>query len=351
MKTALSIGLVLAALIATGCETYDSPPRPSIVGLTEGVLADPGAPIVIQFSEPIVADTLKIAIVRLVTDQEGNLLDEDDDDATVLEEYFHYDPTTANIFGGTGTLSDDRTQFVIEGATLPIGTSLAVLIEPGLSDDAGRTWAGRQRLVFGYGVACDAISMGTDKFPSGTYFFLANVTEPIDTQIQLFARIYVDPDTGKFHGQFTNADRNSDPGRCDPACDETQACRLLPSEACVTPSEKAGAADEYPDFLPNDVLPTGYSFTVDGCVVDSGDSVAFVNLPADVVIQQPAVTVQGIQLTSSFRQEGDAFIGTGSVTAAQVLIGTTESGKAVGTMVAARIPDELVPPGVPEPPP
>jgi hypothetical protein len=119
----------------------------------------------------------------------------------------------------------------------------------------------------------------------------------------------------------------------------------------VTPSEEAGTEDEYPDYIPNEVPPVGYSFTVGGCVVDTGDSVAFVNLPADVDIQQPDVFVQGIQLVASFKDDGGVLRGTGPVTAEKVFIGETESGAASGTLVARQVPDDEVPPGIPEPPP
>ncbi|NUP10584.1 MAG: hypothetical protein HOW73_31435 [Polyangiaceae bacterium] len=341
-----------AMILAASCETYDSPPRPEIQGLTDGVLSDREAPIVVTFSEPIVPDTLKVQVVELEVDEEGNLPDEDDDDATVLNAYFGFNPETANNFGGTAELSSDNTKLTITPtAPLPLGPSLAVLLEPGLADKEGRTWDVRQRLVFGYGVKCDGSSGGTDKFPSGTYFFVADVVNPIPTQIQLWGRINVDPETGLFRGQFTNADRNPDPSRCDPPCDSSQACRLLPSEECVLPSEKAGSEDEFPDFLPNETPPSGYSFTVEGCVIDTGDAVAFVNLPADVDIQQPDVFVQGIQLISSFStDENGVFRGTGPVTAEKVFVGETESGAAQGTLVARLVPEDEVPDGVPSAP-
>lgn len=347
---ALLLGPLLVSF--AGCETYDSPPRPEIEGLVDGVLSDRDAPIVIVFSEPIVPETLRVRVIELQVDVEGNLYDEDASEATVLKEFFGHDPVTLNNFGGTGELSANNTRFTIRpNGSLPLGPSLAVVLEAGLTDETGKVWAVRQRLVFGYGLSCDGTSGGTDKFPSGVYYFVADVVDPIPTQIQLFGRIDVDPTTGEFRGQFTNADRNPDPSRCSPACDTSQACRLLPTEECVIPSEKAGSADEFSDFVPNDVLPAGYSFTVGGCVVDTGDAVAFVNLPADVDILQPDVFVQGIQLIASFTTgEDGAFRATGPVTAEKVFVGTTDSGPAKGTLVARLIPEDEVPPGIPGPP-
>ncbi|HTJ85566.1 MAG TPA: hypothetical protein VL400_27805, partial [Polyangiaceae bacterium] len=306
LKKAIFAGIVATAsavLAAPGCETYDSPPRPSIYGLEDGALADNTAPIYLVFSEPVVTKTLRVQVVKLVTDTEGNLGDEDDDDATQLQSFFANDPVTANNFGGKLTWSEDRTTARIDlDATLPIGPSLAVLIEPGLSDDEGREQKTRERLVFAYRLDCTAAGAPTD-FPNGTYFFIANVVKPIDTQIQLLGVLEVDPETGQFNGQFTNADRNPDDSRCSPPCDETTACRTIPIEACVPPSEKSSSDNEYPDFVPNPTPPAGYTFSVGGCVVQHDNTYTFINQPADVDIQQPDVFVAGIQLIASFEDD------------------------------------------------
>jgi hypothetical protein len=347
----LLVIFVAALWVPAGCETYDSPPRPAIDGLVDGALSDSGAPIVIHFSEPIDPATLQIKLTKLETTEEGQLFDEDDDEATVSTDYFSFNPVTLNNFGGTGELLEGDTAFrITPDVSLPVGPSLAVIIEPGLKDLAGNEWLVRQRLVFGYRLSCDGTT-GTDKFPSGAYFLIANVSKPIQTQIQLWGQIEVDTATGQFRGQFTNADRNADPDRCDPPCMDTEACRTLPEPKCVVPSEEAGSEDEYPDYIANDVLPVGYSFTVEGCVVESGEAVVFVNLPADVDILQPDVFVQGIQLTASFAEADGAFRATGGVIAEKVFIGDSDSGPAEGTMVARLVAPEDAPPGIPGPPP
>jgi hypothetical protein len=340
----------VAVFAGAGCETYDSPPRPAIDGLVDGTLSDPSASLFIRFSEPIDTETLGLRIVKLETDLEGNLLDEDADVDTDLTTFFTYIPKLANIDGGTAELLDNDTLLRIDlNVPLPAGPSLVVVLEKGLADLEGNAQEERLRLGFSYSLSCDE-STGTDAFPSGTYFIVANVVKPIQTQIQLWGRIEVDPATGRFIGQFTNADRNPDPNRCTPACTSTQACRTLPSPECVVPSTEAGDENEYPDYVPNPTPPTGYSFAVTGCVLEGGDAIAFVNDPADVVIQQPDVTVQGIQLTASFVAGEDTFLhATGSVTAETVFIGGSPSGGAVGTMIARFVPDDETPPGVPDP--
>ncbi len=348
------LGLPLGTtLLLASCETYDSPPRVEIVGLSDkGVLPDPTKSIVLAFSEPVEAASLKFKVAPLVTDVEGNLGDEDADPNTSLGEFYAYDPAKPDEdFRGQAFLAPDRMSIeIVLQETLPVGPSLAVLIEPGLSDAEGNTTETRQRLLFGYEFSC-ADAGATDAFPSGTYFILLDVETPLATQVQLWASIDVDPATGAFVGQFTNADRNPDVSRCSPACDASEACRTLPSQACVVPSTKAGSEDEYPDFVPSVTPPVGYSFEVQGCVAADGDRVRFANLAADVDIELPDIFIKGIEIVASFgTDEQGVFRGTGAGTAEQVFLGVTPSGAAKGTVVARLVPADEVPPGVPPAP-
>jgi hypothetical protein len=332
---------LLAVSATASCELYDSPPRPSIDGLVDGVLPDRTQPVVLRFSEPIAPETLVARIIEYKTDAEGNILPD-------AEEFFALDQKNANLFGTAELQQKDTVLVITPGKPLPIGATLALVLNAGLSDLEGNKQDVEKVLLFTYRLSCDD-SGGTMLFPSGTYFFLANVEEPLPVQVQLWGKIEVDAATGAFVGQFTNADRNLDPNRCSPPCESTEACRLLPAEDCVVPSLEAVTDAEHTDFVVNETPPTGYSFRVEGCVAESGGSVAFVNLPADVVIQQPAVTIGGIQLTASFKQEGDDFRGTGGVTADEVLIGTTPSGPAKGSVLARLVPPDQEPPGLPGP--
>ena len=337
----LAVSSIASAVSFGGCEIYDSPPRPSLDGLVDGVLPDRTAPVVLRFSEPIDRETFTGRIVLYETDEEGNLLPD-------TEEFFAYEPATANLFGQAAFSDDDRTITITVGKPMPIGSNIALVIDANLTNKDGTKHNVPLILLFTFRLSCDDAG-GTDAFPSGTYFFLANVANPLPVQVQLWGQIIVDPATGKFIGQFTNADRNPDPGRCSPPCDASEACRLLPAEDCVLPSLEAATEDEFSDFVANVPPPTGYSFRVEGCLSESESGVAFVNLPADVVIQQPAVTIEGIQLTASFRDEDGRFRGTGGVTADGVIIGTTPSGPATGSVLARLVPPDQVPPGIPGP--
>jgi hypothetical protein len=329
----LGLTTLLAVSATASCELYDSPPRPSIQGLVEGVLPDRSQPIVIRFSEPIARESLVARIVKLETDEEGNLLNDPEN------ELFTYDPVNAANQGGEGVFADgDRTFVITMIKPLPIGSALAFVMAPGLSDLEGNKQENELVLPFTYKLSCEDAA-GTEGFPSGTYFFLADVEKPIMVQVQLWGKIIVDPATGTFKGQFTNADRDPDPNRCSPPCASSEACRLLPAEECVIPSMKAATEDEYSDFIVNATPPTGYSFRVDGCLSASEEGIAFVNLPADVVIQQPEVTIKGITLTASFSETDGSFRGTGGVRADDVLIGISPSGPAVGTVLARLVPE------------
>jgi hypothetical protein len=346
-------GWILLATAAIGCESYDSPPRVQLLGLVEGTLTDPTAPLVIAFSEPVVDASLRVRIARYQTDDEGTLLDQIPGRESELEVFFDRNPVGGDN-GGFGILSEDRRTLTVElNQTLPVGPRLAVIVEPKLADDEGNETEVRTILTFGYTFKCAGAAVG-DSFPTGGYFFVVDVELPIETQIQLWAYLEVDPDTGLINGQFTNADRIQDPAHCGLMCDaETEACRTVPEAACVLPSTKAVDEDEYVDFYPNDVTETAYSFTVQACVAPLPDgSIGFANIPTDVEVPQPAVTVKGINLSSAFAVDGGGVLrASGSFTANTVFLGPADSGPGSGVLTARRVPDEEIPPSIPKPPP
>jgi hypothetical protein len=352
MRTLTSSALIVAAGLGLGCESFDAPPEPEIVGLVDGVLKDAKAPLVVDFGQPVDKPSLELMIVPYVVDAEGRLADEDDDPSTDITEglLFQHTPRFGD-FLGAGVFSKDAARFIITpDAPLPIGPRLALLVEPGLADTGGVKTHARRRLVFGYDadLTCNKPSK---RFHSGLYFFLASVKTPIMTQVQLYASIVLDEASGAFIGQFTNADRNRTPGRCPMMCKSTEVCRLLPEPACAQPSDPAGTVDEFPDYLPNDKPPTGYSFTAHGCAIDQPDgSVVFDTAPVDVAVTQPAVTLRNVRLSASFRAEAGVLRATGSFAADSVLIGITPSGAASGDLTGRSLTEAEAPPGIPPPP-
>jgi hypothetical protein len=343
--------LSLSAAMLTGCDMYDAPPAPFIEGAEDGSLDDPNAPIILSFAEPVDPATIDIKLSRATVDLEGNLADEDDDPETNLDVLFSSHPRDGDVGGFAELIERNSKVRIVPSAALPIGPKLAIVVEKGLKDLAGNETTTRKRLSFGYTfkLECNAPSA---VFDSGYFFMLADIKQPLKVQVQLWTYLEVDPMTGKVHGQCTNADRNPDPNRCPTPCKSSEVCRLLPAPACVAPSEKAGTVDEYSDYVVNDNPPTGYTFSIDGCVQDQPDgSVVFVTAPTDVVVQSPPVTLRNVTLGASFMKDAAGVLrGSGSLGAGQVLLGTTASGKGEGGLDARKVPTDEAPMDVPLPP-
>jgi hypothetical protein len=85
--------------------------------------------------------------------------------------------------------------------------------------------------------------------------------------------------------------------------------------------------------------------------MDNADgSTGFGLNPVDVVVQQPAVTVQQIELSATFARDAMGLLrGDGSLTSTQLILGTTPSGQGTGTMSALLIPAGKSPTGIPTP--
>jgi hypothetical protein len=346
--------LVVVVAIAASCQGYVSPPVATIDGLAEGLLSDPSAPLVIDFSKPIDPSTLSVKVILFDPNAQGQLPDETGDPTVSLDPLFAYDPTDGDS-GGTGVLDPTNTVYTITPlARLPVGPTLAVLIEPGLADaahDPTATTEVRKRLIFSYSFTCDGT--GTKVLTSGAYFFLLDVEDPIGTQIKVFADLDVDATSGRFIGQFTFAARLTDPTRCTPACTNGDVCQTLPGPpACVVPSTRAGTAAEWPDFYANPTPPVGFSFTVNGCAEDEpGGSATFATEPANMVVEQPPVSVDGLVVIASFAPDGSGdIVATGGVTGDDIVFGTSHLGAGHGTVAAQSIPASLAP-SIPTPPP
>ena len=349
---AMFLGLTLRA--APGCQVYEAPPEPSLPGSVSNLLPDPTAPLVVRFSKPIDEKTLHLKVARNILDPRGRLADEGEpprDLSLIFSHGFDEGDT-----GGEGVLSGDKTTFTITPkAAFPINPELVLIVEPGLhAPDSDVTVNARRKLRFGYqfDLTCNA---PTKVMPAkGSYFMLIDVKQPIGTQVRLWADIRVDTNTGRFAAQFLRAGRNTDGTRCPGGCAATDACRTLPGPAaCVAPSLRADGVGEYPDFIADATSPASFQFTATGCIVDSPDgSAQFVNLPVDVFVSSPQVTLRNTRLTSSFaRDPQGALLGAGSLSADDVSLGPSSSGKGAGTLTARLVPDGEVPPGIPAPPP
>lgn len=342
MRTIFLALLAVLTMLAASCETYIAPPVASIAGLDSGLLTNPAQPLVIEFSKPIDPTTLSIEVIRFDPNSLGQLPDETGDPTVSLDPLFSHDDVDGDK-GGVGTFDSTNSVYTIApSARLPVGPKLAVLIEPGLTDaahDDTATTAVRKRLLFSYAFSCSG--SGSKVLVSGGYFFLLDVVNPIGTQIKLFADIDIDPATGVFVAQFTQASRLVDPTRCSPACTGGDVCETLPPPStCVVPSMRAGDASEWPDFYADSTPPVGYTLTVDGCAEDQPDGTAtFQTEPADLVVEQPAVSVDGLVVVGSFTLGADGVVtATGSVTGDDIVFGTSHLGAGSGDIDAQSVP-------------
>lgn len=345
----LRLLLALLVLLALGCPRYDGPPEAALVGIVDGILSDPTAPLVLAFHEPVDPKTLRVRVVRYETDPEGELLPD-------LEPIFRHDPSEFEDVGGLGYFDESKKYFTIETTeTFPIGPQLALVIEPGLADVDGNAWTVPTILKFGFQFQCGSGETQPATLRDGIYFMLADVEEPIQTQLQLFIDMRVNPETGEWTGQFTNADR--DPTidcsafglSCNP---EEEVCRTLPAPACVAPSLKAATVAEHVDYFPNSTPPIGYSFNGLGCAVDVEENRwGATNAPTDVKVESPDITVKGITFNLELTLGDDGLIvGGGTFTAQQVFLTVNPSGTGAGTVVMTEVPADQLPDGIPPPP-
>lgn len=350
-RSSLFLAVFLAAFaFLAGCDIYDGPPEPRLAQASSGLLSDPNAPIIVAFDKPFDPKTLDLKIARYLVDERGRLGDETDDPNGKLSLLFSHSSGDPD-FGGDLVIGDDHQSVTITPKTaLPITPRLVLVVEAGLADAAGTVTRVRRKIVFGYQfeLSCNkpSLLLPTD----GKYFFLIDVKQPVGTQVKLFASMHVDPQTGAFKAQFVRGTRNPDPSRCPTPCMSNEACRLLPAPACVVPSERAGGVDEWPDFVADATSPVSFQFTATGCVVDRADGTAdFVNLPVDIFVTSPVVTLRNTRLTSQWSKDAQGALRvSGALSADDVLLGNISSGQGVGGLAGVYLPNP--PTGIPNPP-
>ena len=346
--TALTLALATASI--PSCQTYQPPPTATIEGLSNGILAQPLAPIVVQFSTPVDTNTVTVDIAPFTIDAYGNLPDEVPDGGSLGVLVSHTPTVDTHV---TATWSADRTTLTllpIPQAWLPIGPSLVLLVNPGVvSTTTGTRLNYRERLPFSYPAQCGTPQ--PTQFQSGDYFFLLQVSKPIAVELKVLAAINVNSQSGAFYGQFTAALRNADPTRCSPACTNGEVCETIPSQSCVIMSTPPESVQEFPDFVPKATAPNGYTFEMRGCASDQGDSGA-VNIltePGELNVPSPTVSIQGLTFTAQFIPVDGGMSGSGSLTASKVFLGALAVGDGgAGTLSALSIPDAQAPSNLPQ---
>jgi hypothetical protein len=313
----------LLLLLSLGCEQFDPPPRVRLVGNDNGVMVtSPEAPLELEFTEPYVAESLGLKVVRAQTDAEGNLLDEQS--PPQVEEF------RANTrLGYDGRVPEEAFGAVFEPSGLrfvmrpdvafPWSVPFLLLVEPGLEDLDGNKTRPRKRIPFIYQLP----EGGRNSLPNGYFYFLMDI-EFLATQIQVYAFFEVDNVGGDWRAIFTNGNRrpalNARPG-C-PSCDQSDPiCALHPAPQCVKPSVKQTDVRHFRDFLPEPERPDGYTFIADGFARDEPDgSIAIGTKPflIDITVGSGDVHIEAEQslVTGSFRRSAtdpDRWIAEGSV--------------------------------------
>lgn len=358
MKKVLPLcALLAAAFTSPGCETFDGPPEPSLPDTSAGMLSDPAAPLRIKFSKPIDPRTLKLYVVPLDVDAQDRLPDErglPDTDIRTLNPLFVHDPITLTTdFNGEHTLEENDSLFVARlRSRFPVGQRLAVLVEPGLANTTnGLTTNVRRRLPFALDFKCS--NKGTKIAKSGAYFFLLNVETPLALQVQLYAWLDIDPVTGAFIGQFTNADRLPNVGKCSPGCASSEVCQTSPAPSrCVLASEKTPSEEDFVDFFPQLDPTLGYGVTVRGCIEDQDDeTAAFATAPANLTIKAPPVTIDALTVVTAFKvDERGVLRGTGGGSADNARLGSGNLGRAAGSVLGRALSEAEAPADIPHPP-
>lgn len=349
-----ALGLALAA-----CETFEPAPSARLLYDFNGTMhAAPSLPLVVQFSEPVVPSSIRLEVIDVSApgsiDADGNLLDEQNPPKlqqfkqSTLIAYDAKAPRDAGkTYGATFQLDSAETALTIEpNKPFNVSVPYMLLVEPGLESHTGHATVPRNRTPFVYELA----GGGKTRLPSGYYYFLMNV-DFLAQQIRTYADIQVDPSTGDWKGLFTAAVRvpalNSRPG-CPSSCPATTPiCQLydktLPS--CVKPSAKQTNVNQFLDFLPQTKLPDGFTFSASGFAKDAPDGTTdFGTGKFDIDIHlgsgNVGLTAKDAQITGTFsesKSEPGRFVGSGSVSVAQVAINGNSPTPTKGTFTATSL--------------
>ncbi|MFT7624463.1 MAG: hypothetical protein ACI9WU_003651 [Myxococcota bacterium] len=240
-KNTILLATITLAL-ASGCETYDPPPKPNLT-LPEGGVYEVGDPIELTFSEPIDKTTVSIRVWAAGPD-----------DRTIEDEFtpgLAPEVTCSAAEGVCGnttlTLSDDARTLTIgladeqfQKAKVP----WTVEVLEGLTDLKGQKTGAPYRFDFQFAPPSTCGGGDEVSIRNGRYFFWGTVQDPLPVTLLLYMDIEVLP---------------------------TGALRLVGFKA--TPIEGAAKNTKVPEELELDMTNNAFALHLDGCVTNDGDTV------------------------------------------------------------------------------
>ncbi|MCB9728522.1 MAG: hypothetical protein H6744_18880 [Deltaproteobacteria bacterium] len=244
--------LLVGALTAAGCETYDPPPEVEILAPSGGQWF-PETPLVLRFTEPVDTATLVFDVWPVSLDEEGNLRSDAVAVATGCT------PSQGECGGMTMTLSDDKTTLTLDqGDTFRerLATPFFIEVAAGLSDLRGRPRRVPTRLVFQVDPPSTEGEVDVT-LNSGVFTISADLGDILaGTFLRMIADMRVDPATGQtwliatVAGKLKEAIPNTnDPREINPKIDGEGW--VLELEAHLTPLPEEGAF--FMETVPQDI--------------------------------------------------------------------------------------------------
>lgn len=185
-----SAGLIAmaAAVCAAGCAEYNAPPEPKLERPEGGAFAL-GAPLTVDFSEPIDPQTLVLTIWPNQRGPEGEIAD------GVEPLVDHCTVETSPCGDLTLALNDDATsaELTLDGDLGQAGRPLLLEVAAGLADPQGNDTG----ISFFYNFQFRGDEVGNDEpvtFDNGVYMLGATVEQPIPAVLTLISDIRVSED-------------------------------------------------------------------------------------------------------------------------------------------------------------
>lgn len=316
--------LTALALTASGCAAYDSPPRASLV-LPEGGAWEEGQAVLINFSEPINVDTLKMRIWEDKRDEELEFLA---DVAPLVD-----DCKVGSCGDVVVTLSEDKTTLSL---VLPAdgigkaGNPLLLQLMSGLEDEEGNPTGSAPLFTLQFRAPMEedgCKNLEPVAFDSGTFILGASVTKPLPAILTLISDVKVTAD-----GTFALAGAEGD--------------------------EIMGASKNTinPDELFVDETSLGWTLFVKGKVCQREEQRLLETSVFDVRIPLGDITVVllNVRLVAEIKKDEatnkDKIEGTLSFETAQLIRGARTTNLAGGNtpLVGVFVPAEKRPEGTPE---